>query len=100
MLSTAVQGGNSPSIAAVAQPGLMKDFAAQGALKPITYAKSVLEANYGPSWMTLGTVDGTLYGFVFKGADKSTVWYNVKALQDAGEPPATWEDLLTLGPRR
>ena len=96
VLSTAVQGGNPPSIAAVAQPGLMKDFAAQGALKPITYAKSVLEANYGPSWITLGTVDGTLYGFVFKGANKSTVWYNVKALQDAGvEPPATWEDLLT-----
>jgi ABC-type Fe3+ transport system substrate-binding protein len=96
VLSTAVQGGNPPSIAAVAQPGLMKDFAAQGALKPITYAKSVLEENYGPSWITLGTVDGTLYGFVFKGANKSTVWYNVPAFSDAGvQPPATWEDLLT-----
>ena len=40
-------------------------------------------------------MDGTLYGFVFKGANKSTVWYNVKAFEDAGvQPPATWEDLL------
>jgi ABC-type glycerol-3-phosphate transport system substrate-binding protein len=96
VLSTAVQGGNPPSVAAVPQPGLMKDFVARGALKPITYAESVLKENYGPSWLTLGSVDGTLYGFVFKGANKSTVWYNVKAFQDAGvQPPATWEDLLT-----
>ncbi len=95
VLSTAVQGGNPPSVAAVPQPGLMKDFVAKGALKPITYAESVLKQNYGPSWITLGTVDGQLYGFVFKGANKSTVWYNVTAFQDAGvEPPATWEDLL------
>jgi alpha-glucoside transport system substrate-binding protein len=95
VLSTAVQGGNPPSIAAVPQPGLMTDFVARGALKPITYAKSVLEQNYGPSWITLGTVNGKLYGFVFKGANKSTVWYNVKAFSDAGvKPPATWEDLL------
>ncbi len=95
VLSTAIQGGNPPSVAAVPQPGLMKDFVAKGALKPITYAESVLKQNYGQSWIDLGTVDGKLYGFVFKGANKSTVWYNVKAFQDAGvQPPTTWDELL------
>ena len=41
----------------------------------------------------LGSVDGTLYGFLFKAANKSTVWYNVAAFEDAGvEPPKTWDD--------
>jgi alpha-glucoside transport system substrate-binding protein len=41
-------------------------------------------------------VNGKLYGFVFKGANKSTVWYNVKAFNDAGvQPPQTWPDVLS-----
>ena len=36
-----------------------------------------------------------LYGFLFKAANKSTVWYNVAAFEDAGvEPPKTWDDFL------
>ena len=32
---------------------------------------------------------------VFKAANKSTVWYNVKAFTDAGvTPPKTWEEFL------
>ncbi len=95
VLSTAVQGGNPPSVAFVAQPGLMKDFVDRGALKPIEYARSVVEQNFAKDWVDLGSVNGKLYGFVFKGANKSTVWYNVKAFNDAGvKPPATWQDLL------
>ena len=41
-LSTAVQGGNPPDLAAVPQPGLMKDFASRGALKPIDFAKGTI----------------------------------------------------------
>ena len=96
VLSTAVQGGNPPSVAFVAQPGLMKDFVNRGALKPIDYAKDTIQQNYAQSWIDLGTVNGKLYGFVFKGANKSTVWYNVKAFKDAGvQPPQTWQDLLS-----
>jgi alpha-glucoside transport system substrate-binding protein len=96
VLSTAVQGGNPPSVAFVAQPGLMRDFVTRGALKPIDYALDAVKQNFGASTVDLGTIDGKLYGFLFKGANKSTVWYNVKAFQDAGvQPPATWEDLLT-----
>jgi alpha-glucoside transport system substrate-binding protein len=95
VLSTAVQGGNPPSVAFVAQPGLMQDFVKRGALKPIDYAKSVVQDNFSQDWVDLGSVNGKLYGFVFKGANKSTVWYNVKAFQDAGvQPPKTWDELL------
>lgn len=96
VLSTAVQGGNPPAVAFVAQPGLMQDLVKRGALKPIDYVKSTLSQNYAQDWIDLGTVNGKLYGFVFKGANKSTVWYNVKAFNDAGvQPPQTWPDLLT-----
>jgi maltose-binding protein MalE len=94
-LSTAVQGGNPPDIAALPSPGLMKDFANRGALKPIDFAKDDISANFSADWLKFGTVNGKLYGLFFKGANKSTVWYNVHAFEDAGvEPPAEWEDLL------
>jgi ABC-type glycerol-3-phosphate transport system substrate-binding protein len=96
VLSTAVQGGNPPDLASVSQPGLMKDFATRGKLKPIDFAKGVVRANYTSSWSTLGTVKGHLYGLFFKGANKSTVWYSTKAFANAGiNPPKTWPKLLS-----
>jgi alpha-glucoside transport system substrate-binding protein len=48
-------------------------------------------------WLTLGTVKGKLYGLIFKGANKSTVWYNVKLFKNAGaKPPKTWPQFLQL----
>jgi alpha-glucoside transport system substrate-binding protein len=94
-LSTSVQGGNPPNIAALPSPGLMKDFANRGALKPITYAKGAVAKNFSKDWVRFGTVNGKLYGLFFKGANKSTVWYNVHAFKDAGvTPPKEWSELL------
>jgi ABC-type glycerol-3-phosphate transport system substrate-binding protein len=94
-LSTAVEGGNPPDVAFLPQPGLMNDFVKKGALKPLDYAKSDVKSNLGDSAVSLGSVDGKLYGFIFKAANKSTVWYNVKAFDDAGvKPPETGDDLL------
>jgi ABC-type glycerol-3-phosphate transport system substrate-binding protein len=93
-LSTAVEGGNPPDVAFLPQPGLMNDFVGKGALKSLDYAKDDVQSNLGDSAVSLGSVDGTLYGFIFKAANKSTVWYNVQAFEDAGvEAPQTWEDL-------
>ena len=72
-LSTAVEGGNPPDIAVLGQPGLVRDFAAKDALQPLDFASADIEANLGTSAVDLGTVDGTLYGFLFKAANKSTV---------------------------
>jgi len=95
VLSTAVQGGNPPDLAVVAQPGLVQGFARRNALKPITFAEEGIRANYGEDWVNAGTVNGRLYGLFFKGANKSTVWFNPTVFADAGvEPPTTWEDFL------
>jgi alpha-glucoside transport system substrate-binding protein len=98
VLSTAVEGGNPPDIAALPQPGFMTDFAQRGALKPIDFAEDKIREGYSDSWLDLGTVDGELYGLFFKGANKSTVWYNAAAFEDAGvEPPADWDAFLEAG---
>lgn len=96
VVSTAVEGGNPPDIATIAQPGLIQEFQAKGALRPLDYARDTVSANYAPDFVKLGTIDGKLYSFVYKGSNKSTVWYNVSAFRNAGvDPPQTWDDLLT-----
>ena len=96
VLATSVEGGNPPDLAALPSPGLMRDFAGRGALQPIDFARDAIAENFAQSWLDLGTVDGTLYGVFFKGANKSTVWYNVAAYEDAGvEPPDDWEGFLS-----
>ena len=47
VLTTAVQGGNPPDVAAPAQPGLVEAFVKQGKLKPLNYARSATLANFG-----------------------------------------------------
>ena len=98
VLSTAVEGGNPPDMAMLGQPGLVKDFVAKDALQPLDFAQEDVQTNLGDSAVELGSVDGTLYGFLFKAANKSTVWYNVSAFEDAGvEAPETFDDLVAAG---
>ncbi len=93
-LSTAVEGGKPPDLAAIPSPGIAKDYQARGAIKPIEFARSDVEANFSQDWVDLGSIDGKLYGVFLKGANKSTVWYNKQAFEDAGiEPPETWDEL-------
>jgi alpha-glucoside transport system substrate-binding protein len=95
VLATAVQGGNPPDLATIAQPGTIREYADSGELQPIDFAEDTIAANYQQSAVDLGTIDGTLYSFLFKGANKSTVWYNVPLFEDAGvEAPETWDDFL------
>src|SRR5260370_2883929 len=95
VLATAVAGGHPPDMADVAQPGTVAQLAAQGKLKPITYATSTIAQNFAPAWRQLGTYSGKLYALVFKAANKSVVWYNVPAFKTAGvTPPKTFDQLL------
>jgi len=97
IISTAIAGGNPPDIGTMPQPGTMADFAKRGALKPITFAKPDIAKHYSSFWVNLGTVNGKFYGLFFKGSQKSTVWYNVKAFKSAGvKPTATWPQFLNL----
>jgi alpha-glucoside transport system substrate-binding protein len=94
VLATAVAGGHPPDMADIAQPGLVKQFAQQKKLANIDYAKASMKANFAPVWSQLGTVDGHLYGIVFKASNKSLLWYNVPAFKAAGvTAPKTWAAL-------
>jgi alpha-glucoside transport system substrate-binding protein len=95
VLATAVAGGHPPDMADIAQPGLVKQFAQQGKLANIDYAKPSMKANFAPVWSQLGTINGHLYGIVFKASNKSLLWYNVPAFKAAGvTAPKTWPELL------
>jgi alpha-glucoside transport system substrate-binding protein len=95
VLSTAVEGGNPPEMASLAQPGVVGDFADRGALQPLDFVEDAIRENFGQSILDVGSFDGQPYGLLFKAANKSTVWYNVAAFEEAGvEPPETWEDML------
>ena len=94
LLSTAVEGGNPPDLAAIGQPGLMADFAKQNAIQPIDNLQGKIKDAFGDDVAAAGEVDGTQYGLMYKGANKSTIWYNVATFEEAGvEPPETWDDL-------
>jgi alpha-glucoside transport system substrate-binding protein len=94
VLATAIAGGHPPDMADIAQPGLVKQLAQQGHLKPITYAKGTIASNFAPAWQQLGSVNGKLYALVFKAANKSLLWYNVPAFKAAGvKAPKTWSQL-------
>src|SRR5947208_2654891 len=83
-------------MADIAQPGTVSLLATQGKLKPITYARGTMAANFAPAWLALGTYSGKLYALPFKAAKKSVVWCNVPAFTNAGvNPPKTFNQLLT-----
>ncbi|MGW9632345.1 ABC transporter substrate-binding protein [Agromyces sp. NPDC055520] len=93
-LNTKVEGGDPPDVAVIPQPGLLDSLAADGSLIPLSdEVKTAVEANYSKDWVDLGSSDGKLYGVWFKGANKSTVWYNTDVYDTAGATvPETWDD--------
>jgi ABC-type glycerol-3-phosphate transport system substrate-binding protein len=97
VVGTRLQGGDPPDVAILPQPGLLRDFVKQNALKPIgDFAGDLVDENYSSDWRDLGTVDGQLYGVWYKAANKSMVWYRPDLLTDAGvEIPETWDDFLS-----
>ncbi len=94
-LSTRLEGGVTPDVAVLPQPGLLSDLVRRRALRSIEdVAGRLVDVNYDSEWRRLGSVDGTLYGVWFKAANKSMIWYRTKAFFDAGvAPPDTWDDL-------
>jgi alpha-glucoside transport system substrate-binding protein len=95
VLATAVEGGNPPDLAAVPQPGLVRDFFDKGALQPMDFAEDEIRENFTEGAVDVATFDDQVYGFLFKAANKSTVWYNVGLFEAAGvEPPETFDDFL------
>jgi alpha-glucoside transport system substrate-binding protein len=95
LINSRLAGGSPPDLAAIAQPGVVAEFAQKGQIKPLSGdALSAVQANFSAAWQKLGQVNGNPYGFFFKVANKSTIWYRTDSFDQAGvKPPTTWDDL-------
>ena len=91
-----IAGGGPPDVAMLQQVGVLNEFAQKGWLKPLgATAKAQLAKNYTKGWQDLGAHKGTPYGVYFKASNKSLVWYNTQAFENAGaQEPKTWKDFL------
>ncbi|MBH1932748.1 carbohydrate ABC transporter substrate-binding protein [Streptomyces sp. AV19] len=91
-----VAGGDPPDVALLQQPGVLREFARKGWLKPLSpEATAELNKNFAKGWQTLGSADGKPYGVYFKASNKSLVWYNTKVFDAAGvKEPSSWPELL------
>jgi alpha-glucoside transport system substrate-binding protein len=99
VLNVRVKSGDYPDIAALPQPGVMKDFAAQGVLAPLPAAAlSNIQKNYSAAWADLGRAnDRRIYGVFHRVNVKGLVFYNKPAFEAAGyKVPKTWPELLAL----
>ena len=104
LVRTRVAGGNPPDIIFDSRPGEIAEFAKAGNLIPLDepvgkeiLEPKALEAALGKSFIDLGRVDKTLYGFMFKADSKSTIWYKPPSLKAlGGDTPKTIDDLYAL----
>ncbi|MFC3237879.1 extracellular solute-binding protein [Streptomyces nitrosporeus] len=95
-LGTKIAGGQPPDVAMIPQVGAVQQAVAKKWAKPAgPEARAQLGQNYAQVWQDLGAVDGTQYGVYFKAANKSLIWYNAQAFENAGaSEPKTWKDFL------
>ncbi|GAA4263525.1 ABC transporter substrate-binding protein [Dactylosporangium darangshiense] len=98
LVSSRIGRGKPPDIAMIPQPGVVAQYAATGAAKPITGAAAqAVRAHFSPQWQQLGTIGGQLYGVYFKAANKSVIWYRTDAFTAAGvHPPVTLDELAAV----
>jgi alpha-glucoside transport system substrate-binding protein len=96
LINSRLAGGSPPDLADIGQPGVVAQFAQKGAIKRMTgEVLASIQTNFSPAWQKLGQVNGQQYGFFFKVANKSTVWYRSDSFDQAGvKPPTTWEDFV------
>jgi alpha-glucoside transport system substrate-binding protein len=95
VLPVRVAAGNPPDLAALPNPGQMKEFAAQGALVALDGLANL--DDHPKAFVDLASYDGHVYG-VFISADlKSLVWYSPTDLAAKGYAiPTSWPELMAL----
>jgi alpha-glucoside transport system substrate-binding protein len=102
-LTLRVEGGNPPDVAIPAEIGLFQEFATNGQIVPLSECEGLEEMvrdQYPDSFIELGTVDGTLYGFFMKADSKGTIWYDPQTFDANGWEPLgadnSFDDLISL----
>lgn len=102
ILTTRVEAGNPPDVAAMPNPGFVLQFAREGHLVDLSQFLDMdkLAEQYSQAWIDLGSVDGGLYAIFISADLKSMVWYNPKQFAAKGyEVPTTWDELMALTER-
>ena len=86
LIMTKIQSGETPDIALIPQPGVVKDMVDQGAAKPLddVIDMAALEGSMVPGTLDAGTIDGQLYGLLVSMNVKSLVFVNKPEWEKAG----------------
>ena len=99
ILRTRVAGGSPPDVAFESRPGEVAEFARAGALVKMDtiVPRADLDKSFNKGYLDIGTVDGALYGFVWKANSKSTFWYKPASFKALGvSEPKTLDDLFAI----
>jgi alpha-glucoside transport system substrate-binding protein len=88
LIMTKIQAGDTPDIAFIPQPGVVKDMVGLQAIKPLddVVDMSALQSSMIPGTLDAGTVDGKLYGLLVSANVKGLIFYPKKAWDAAGYP--------------
>jgi alpha-glucoside transport system substrate-binding protein len=96
ILRTGVESGTPPDIADLPSPGILRQYAEEGALVPLDDVFD--RENYLDETSTgvaeIGIVDDQIFGIFFLGSIKGLIWYNPNVF--GGEAPATWDELAEV----
>ncbi|GAB6277706.1 MAG: ABC transporter substrate-binding protein [Rectinema sp.] len=102
VITTRVEAGNPPDIAALPGPGKLVELAQSGKLVELSKILDMKEfdKNYSSGWKSLGTVNGKLYGVFMKAATKGLVWYDPVTFKEKGLTVPTndwtWDQMMAL----
>jgi alpha-glucoside transport system substrate-binding protein len=97
-LKVRVDGGNSPDLAYIPQPGLLANLVKKGAVKVAPKSvEDLVDKNWSKDWKTYGSVDGKFYAAPNSANAKSFVWYSPKYFKANNlTVPTTWDDMIKL----
>jgi alpha-glucoside transport system substrate-binding protein len=86
LIITRIQAGDTPDIALIPQPGVVKQMVQLGAAKPMEgfLDMTALQGNMLPGSLDAGTVDGKLYGLLVSANVKGLIFYPKKAWDAKG----------------
>src|SRR4051812_38974295 len=100
LIMTKIQAGDTPDIAFIPQPGVVRDMVDFGAARSLDDIVDIdcLGQSLVPGALEAGTVDDRLYGLLVSANVKGLVFYNKQAWEEAGYPTdvETIDDLNAL----
>ncbi|BDR52298.1 alpha-glucosides-binding periplasmic protein AglE [Bombiscardovia nodaiensis] len=97
-LPVRVKSGSAPDVAALSQPGFVKDMVKTGKVKALPKeALANVTKYYSQDWQDYASVDGKIVSIPMDANAKSFIWYSPKKFKEKGyEVPKTWDEMLAL----